>query len=406
MIKPKLHLPRVGRRGLLLGLSAMAMSGQARLAMASGAAGTAKPDARLVVVLLRGAMDGLAAVQAYGDPDFAALRGPLALPEPGQEGGVLDLGGFFGLHPGLGRVHQMYKANQALVLHAVAGAYRSRSHFDAQDMLESGASERLSSGWLNRALQAMPERRQAAGARLGLAVGFDLPLLLRGPAPVGMYAAPRGARPDPDLYARFYDLAHDDPVIGPAVMEGMRARGFATDRLEENMRKAGGGFSALAGIAGKLLSTADGPRVAALDVGGWDTHQAQASRLNGPLRQLDEGLGALKAQLGYAWAQTAVLVITEFGRTVRVNGSQGTDHGTGTVAFLLGGAVAGGKVATDWPGLGTGKLFENRDIQPTADLREIAKGLLKDHLGLSQSALEAAFPDSEGVRPRGGLLTA
>lgn len=400
------HLPRIGRRGLLLGLSALAVAGQARLAIAAGAARTAKPDARLVVILLRGAMDGLAAVQPYGDPDFRELRGPLALAEPGQEGGTLDLGGFFGLHPALPRLHAMFRDNQALMLHAVAGAYRSRSHFDAQDMLESGADERLSSGWLNRALQAMPSRTTTGAARIGLAVGLDMPLLLRGPAPVGMYAAPRGARPDPDLYARFHDLTHDDPVIGPAVQEGMRARGFVSERLDEGMRRSGGGFPALCGVAGRLLADPDGPRVAALDIGGWDTHQAQTNRLTVPLQRLDEGLGALKAQAGEAWKQTAVLIVTEFGRTVRINGSQGTDHGTGGVAILAGGAVAGGRVATDWPGLGTGKLFENRDLQPTADLREIAKGLLRDHLGLPPHALEAAFPGSLTVPPRGGLLTA
>jgi uncharacterized protein (DUF1501 family) len=400
------HLPQLGRRGLLLGLSAMAVAGQARLALAEARPSDGPEEARLVVVLLRGAMDGLAVVQAYGDPDFAALRGSLASAAPGQEGGTLDLGGFFGLHPALSRLHQMYSDNQALILHAVAGPYRTRSHFDAQDLMESGAPERLNSGWLNRALQAMPGRPDQRGARTGLAVGLDMPLILRGQVPVGMYASPRGARPDPDLYARFAELAHDDPLVGPAVLEGMRSRGFATERLEEGLRKAGGGFPALCGIAGKLLADPTGPRVAALETGGWDTHASQMGRLNYPLRQLDEGLGALRVQLGDAWRHTAVLVMTEFGRTVRVNGNQGTDHGTGGVAFLVGGAVAGGRVATDWPGLGAGKLFENRDLQPTLDLREVAKGLLRDHLRLPPEALEAAFPGSGAVAPKGGLLTA
>ncbi|MBC9175426.1 DUF1501 domain-containing protein [Pseudoroseomonas ludipueritiae] len=402
MSKTLPHLPRLGRRGFLLGLSAMAVAGQARLALAHAA--PTRQDARLVVVLLRGALDGLAAVQAYGDADFTALRGPLALPEPGQENSLLDLGGFFGLHPSLTRMHEMYQANQALIIHAAAGAYRTRSHFDAQDMLESGASERLNSGWLNRALEAVPER-PGADARTGLAVGLDMPLLLRGKVPVGMYATPRGSRPDPDLYVRFADLAHDDLLLGPVVMEGLRARGFAADRLDDGLRKAGG-FPALCGAAGRLLADPAGPRVAALETGGWDTHAAQMSRLSYPLRQLDEGLGALKAQLGDAWQHTAVLVMTEFGRTVRVNGNQGTDHGTGGAAFLLGGAVAGGKVAADWPGLGAGKLLEDRDLQPTVDLREIAKGLLRDHLQLPAQALEAAFPDSREVMPKSGLLAA
>jgi uncharacterized protein (DUF1501 family) len=232
-----------------------------------------------------------------------------------------------------------------------------------------------------------------------------MPLLLRGKVPVGMYATPRGGRPDPDLYARFADLAHDGPLLGPAVLEGLRTRGFAADRIDDGLRR-GGGFPALCGIAGRLLADPAGPRVAALETGGWDTHAAQMSRLNTPLRQLDEGLEALRGQLGGAWRQTAILVMTEFGRTVRVNGNLGTDHGTGGAAFLLGAAVAGGRVVADWPGFGAGRLFENRDLQPTLELREVAEGLLRDHLKLPPHALEAAFPSSSQVMPKGGLLAA
>jgi uncharacterized protein (DUF1501 family) len=399
------HLPRLGRRGLLLGLSASALLGGARLALASTPPTTGRADARLVIVLMRGALDGLSAVPAYGDPDFAAHRGELGLPQPGQEGGLLDLGGFFGLHPVMTRMHGFYTANEATILHAVAGPYRTRSHFDAQDLMESGASERLSSGWLNRALGGLPVAPGNAGARTGLAVGEDLPLLMRGDQRVSMYAPPRNLMPDPDLYARLADLAHDDPLLGPALTEGLRTRGFSKGLLEPEMQR-GGGFARLAAVAGRLLAAPSGPRVAALEIGGWDTHSGQNNRLRGPLGQLDEGLGNLRTELGDAWKHTAVLVMTEFGRTVRVNGNAGTDHGTGTVAFLVGGAVAGGKVLTDWPGLAQSKLFENRDLQPTMDLREVAKGLLRDHLKLSPAAVAAAFPESGSIAVRDKLLRA
>ena len=163
-------------------------------------------------------------------------------------------------------------------------------------------------------------------------------------------------------------------------------------------------FPALARSAGEMLRAPNGPRIAALELGGWDTHAAQTNRLTGPLKQLDAGLVALKAALGPAWAQTAVLVMTEFGRTARVNGTKGTDHGTGTVAFVLGGAVAGGRVKATWPGLGSGQLFENRDLAPTTDLRAVAKGILAAHLGLTSPALTKIFPDSDAVSPMAGLI--
>lgn len=387
----------VTRRGLLLGLGATLVLGRTRAAFAQ-----APGERRLVVVLLRGALDGLFAVQPYGDADFAPLRGPLALPEPGQEGGLLDLGGRFGLHPAFAELHALFRANEALAIHAVAGPYRSRSHFEAQDLLEAGAEQRLSSGWLNRALQAMPSQGQA---RAGLAIGTGVPLLLRGPAPVGTYAPPGLDRPSEDLVHRIAALQAADPRLGPAFQEGMRARGFAAGALgAPSSDPDRGSFPRLAQAAGRLLAERAGPRVAALELGGWDTHAAQINRIQGPIRALDAGLAQLKAALGEHWARTAVLVITEFGRTARVNGNVGTDHGTGGVAFLLGGAVAGGRVVADWPGLKPDRLFENRDLQPTADLRAIAKALLRDHLRLGERAVAAAFPGSEAVAPMRGLL--
>jgi len=388
-----------GRRGFLLGLAATLALGNVRAAFAQ-----LPGERRLVVVVLRGAMDGLHVVPPYGDPGLAALRAEHAMAEPGREGGALDLGGRFGLHPALAGLHAMYAANEALVLHAVAGPYRSRSHFEAQDLLESGATERLTSGWLNRALQALPN---SGGARAGLAVGTGVPLLLRGPVPVGSYAPPGLARPSEELIHRIQALQAADPRLGPVFAEGMRARGFADQTIGGRDRAPDRfNFPRLAAAAARLLAEANGPRVAVLEIGGWDTHAAQAARIAGPLRALDDGLKEMKAGLGPHWARTAVLVVTEFGRTARFNGNQGTDHGTGGVAFLVGGAVAGGRVLADWPGLAGANLLENRDLQPTRDLRSLAKGLLRDHLRLPERAVAQAFPDSAAAAPQSGLLRA
>ncbi len=394
------HLPAFGRRAALLGLAAAMTLPRARVAFAQ-----APGEARFVVVLLRGGLDGLFAVQPYADPALRELRGPLALPEPGQEGGLLDLGGRFGLHPRMTNLHAMYAGNEALILHAVAGNWRTRSHFDAQDLLESGADQRLASGWLNRALSAIAPRPGAQ--HTGLAVGTDMPLLMRGPTQVANYAPRGSATPPPDLLARVAELNAADPLTGPAIAEGLRIRGYAVSTLGEAAAvrpQPGGAFRALALSAGRLMSQPDGPRVAAFELGGWDTHAQQVNRLNGPLFQLDEGFGALKESLGEHWRRTAVLVVTEFGRTARVNGTMGTDHGTGGVAFLLGGAVAGGKVGGNWPGLSRDNLFQDRDLAPTTDLRTIAKGLLRDHLKLAPQAVARAFPGSDTAAPMGGLL--
>ena len=385
----------ISRRSALLGLGAAVSLGRVSLAMAA-----APTERRFVVVLLRGALDGLAAVTPYGDPAFAALRGDV---RPGGDGGLLDLGGFYGLHPALSGLHAMYGQGELLPVHAVAGPVRTRSHFEAQDLMESGAEQRMNSGWLNRAVQGMAP---VGPNGLPLSVGVSLPLLLRGPAMVGAFAPQGFQQPQPDLYARLVALHERDPVTGPAIREGLQERGFAGSTLGVDKSPERYAFPALAAAAGRLLAAADGPRIAAMELGGWDTHAAQGARLVGPLRQLDAGLVALKEALGPAWRQTAVLVITEFGRTVRLNGTGGTDHGTGAAAFVAGGAVAGGRVLADWPGLGAGRLFEARDLQPTLDVRALAKGLLGSHLGLSATAVARAFPGSDAVAGMRGLLRA
>lgn len=390
----------LSRRSALLGLATTISIGRTTLAVAA-----APTDNRLVVVILRGALDGIAAVAPYGDPGLVVLRGEIVPPAPGQPNGVLDLGGFYGLHPALTGLHDMYKANELLPIHAVAGAYRVRSHFEAQDYLESGADHRMTSGWLNRVVAALPSAETTRPDGEALAVGVSVPLLLRGPAQVANWAPHGFAQPASDLYTAIAALNRNDPIIGPAIAEGLRARGFSASVMDgEEEPKDKYAFPALARSAGEMLRAADGPRIAALELGGWDTHTAQTNRLTGPLRQLDAGLVALKATLGAAWAQTAVLVMTEFGRTARVNGNRGTDHGTATVAFVLGGAVAGGQVRATWPGLTSSQLFENRDLAPTTDLRAVAKGILSVHLGLGPAALATIFPNSDGVSAMGTII--
>ena len=389
--------PRLSRRHALLGLTAALSFGRASLALAS-----AMTERRLVVILLRGALDGLSVVQPYGEGAFAGLRGELALGGPNQPGGVLDLGGFYGLHPAMPHLHAMYAGGDALLIHAAAGHYRSRSHFEAQDYLESGADQRLSSGWLNRAVGLMP----GGGREIGLSLGLSAPLLLRGRARVEAYAPDHFSRPDADLYQRLLTISQGDPVVGPAMAEGLRQRGFAAAALSGQAAdpRRDRSFEMLADAAARLLAQPDGPRVAALEIGGWDTHAGQKRRLENVLGQLDLGLAALKAGLGDAWRSTVVLAVTEFGRTAAINGTGGTDHGTASVAMLAGGAVLGGRVRADWPGLGPGQLFEGRDLAPTTDVRSVIKGVLVEHLGIAAGRMEAVLPGSLAVGVMGGVI--
>jgi len=406
---------RLDRRGLLLGLSAFGLAG---FGTAGGrAAFAALPgERRLVVIILRGGLDGLAAVAPYADPSYRAARGEHALPEPGREGGALDLGGTFGLHPAMVGFHALYRSGEAAIIHAVAGPYRGRSHFDGQDWMESGAEQRLSGGWLNRAVAAAwPSEATArsSASRKGLAAGLNVPLLMKGPARIANYAPQTFPRLSEDAMRRLAGLYAADPLLGPVVADGRAGRAFADGALGQGHGPAANAgtersaFRSLALAAGRLLAAADGPRVAALELGGFDTHALQAQRLAGALATLDDGLAALKEGLGGAWGQTAVLAMTEFGRTVAANGTAGTDHGTGGVAFLAGGAVAGGAVRGTWPGLAPGQLYEGRDLAPTTDLRAIAKALVAAQLGLSEDVLATAvFPGSSAVSPMRGLLRA
>ena len=381
------------RRHLLLGTAALASP--ISLALAATAPNAHPDDARFVFVLLRGGLDGLGAVPAIGDADFAAARGPLA--NFGAAPLALE-GTPFALHPSLEALHGLYRSGELAVVHATGLPYRDRSHFDAQQVLESGGSKpyELASGWLGRALAAH-------GNRAGLALTTAVPLVLRGSERIDTWAPSALPEPTPDLLARLEFLYAGDAALGPALAraKALREQPGMTQRPD-----AGGGRAAavaLARKAGELIGAAQGPRVAVLEMGGWDTHLNQAApagALANNLRTLDAALAALRESLGTAWSRTVVVVATEFGREVAVNGTQGTDHGTGGAAFVLGGAVQGGRVLGDWPGLARAQRFEGRDLRITTDLRSVLKGVLGDHLRVPNAVIEqTVFPNSAAVRP-------
>jgi uncharacterized protein (DUF1501 family) len=370
----------------------------------------APTDRRLVVVILRGGLDGLAAVPPYADPDYRAQRGGLALAEPGSGDGALDLDGRFGLHPALEPLHALYRQRELVVFHAVATPYRERSHFDGQDLLENGTARPRGAddGWLNRALALYG----GTDRRLGLAVGQTVPLILRGAQAVGSWAPRVLPRIEDDFLTRLAGLYKQDAVLGPALAEAIRTQEMSDEVLGRDMggggadksRKRLRGARALPMLVentGKLLADARGPRIAVLEVGGWDTHANQGLLTGGLARNLKAlagGVTGLKAAMAPVWDRTAVLVVTEFGRTVRPNGTNGTDHGTAGVAFLAGGRLAGGRVVTQWPGLAGGKLYEGRDLAPTMDMRAVFKAVLTGHLGLPDADIDRhVFPDSQRI---------
>nr|WP_298686437.1 DUF1501 domain-containing protein [uncultured Dongia sp.] len=397
----------LSRRHLLaLGAATAASVMPLRLAFAN-----AELQQRLVVILLRGAMDGLHAVPPVGDRDYRSLRGALALPEPGAADGALPLDSQFALHPSLATVKQLYESGEATIVHAVASPYRDRSHFDGQDLLENGSMRPhgLSDGWLNRLLPLLPGGRQK---RLGLALGAEMPLILRGPQDVASWAPSTLPAASDDFLERVAAMYTAAPELSRALATALDTQAMATGA---GVMDQGGGNARrqsvlLAEVAGKMLSEPNGPRIAVMDVPGWDTHSGQGlaqGRMAQALGQLDASIAALRKTLGAHWQDTVVLTLTEFGRTAVPNGSGGTDHGTASAAFVMGGSAAGGKVLGAWPGLSESQLYQGRDLAPTTDLRSLIMGVLAPHFGLSQTALAAnVFPGDADLAPMRGLLRA
>ena len=351
----------------------------------------APTNKRFVFIIQRGAADGLATLVPYADPAYAAVRGSLA------DGQQVKLDGMFGLHPMLAQSAALYRSGEALFAHAVASPYRDRSHFDGQNVLETGGAQAyaVKDGWLNRLLTVLPQAEKRA-----IAVAATVPMALRGPVEVASYAP--SALPDAtdDLLARVTQLYQGDAQLHGLWEQAMATRTLTGDLAGDDGRNA----AATGALAVRLLAPADGARVAMIETGGWDTHSGQQGRLAAQLRGLDAMIAAIKSGLGPAWTDTMVLVATEFGRTVAVNGTGGTDHGTASAAMLFGGGVKGGRVIADWPGLAAANLYEGRDLKPTTNLDGFIAGAVASHFAIDPArAVAALFPRAGAVRAVEGL---
>lgn len=371
-----------------LGASSLLTLWPGASALASGS------DTRLLVVLLRGGLDGLHALPPWADPAYARLRGALAPDDP------LKLDGAFALHPSLKFMHQLYGEKQLLPVVAVAPPYRQRSHFDAQDCLENGtAKPGGNTGWLNRCVSALP------GAE-GLAIATVMPLILRGQGDATTWSPPLPDDINPILLQKLQPLYAADPALAEAFSRAIETEGASDMPTQSNRgNRAGVQLPQTMAAAARFMAKPEGPRIGFVEDSGWDTHGNQAGVLARKLTELDNALRVYREGMATQWNRTAVLIVTEFGRTAAVNGTGGTDHGTGGVAFLAGGGVRGGRIAGDWPGLGASDLNEGRDLRATGDLRGLFKGVLATQLGLPESALDMrVFPESGSVKPFDGLF--
>jgi uncharacterized protein (DUF1501 family) len=436
----------ISRRSLLIQAAGLGVSVSFLGGSAFAAADGAMARRKMVVVICRGGMDGLTVSPPVGDPDYAALRGGVAV-APDQ---ALKLDETFGLHPALQSVHALALKGQARIAPAIASPDRARSHFEAQDVLETGAAQvyGVNTGWLNRTLEVMGPSKVE-----GLSVGATAPLILRGKVQAASWSPGKGVDETARLPTLLQDLYKADPLMGPAFARGLETEAMAQAAMTAlnpaplpvsadaasmapkamwknavNTRTAvpqvmappaaTQDAQAIAGqrqareAARKLGATLagfmvqpGGPRIAAISLDGWDTHAGQVGQLNSRLSYLDAVLDGLNTGLGDEWRNTVVVAATEFGRTARVNGTGGTDHGTGSTALVLGGGLKPGGIVGDWPTLKQEALFENRDVRPTLDMRGLFKGVLADHLGVDRAALETkVFPDSADAKPVTGLV--
>jgi len=353
----------------------------------------AATERRFVFIIQRGAADGLNTVIPYADPAYARLRGPLAI----DTSTALKLDGTFALHPALTKLRELYGAGEASFLHAVASPYRDRSHFDGQNVLETGGKSpyQLKDGWMNRLLGLLPRAGKDA-----IAFSPAVPLALQGAAPVTTYAPSTLPEANEDLLMRVQQLYAQDRQLHTIWTSALEARGMAGDRMGGGPRRQEP--AVLGRMAAGFLARADGPRIAMIETSGWDTHSGQNARLATQLRGLDALVGALREGMGAAWAQTVVLVATEFGRTVAANGTGGTDHGTGSAAMVIGGAVQGGRIVADWPGLAPADLYEGRDLKPTLALDTLIASLCAEAFALdAQRTARVLFPEAgRGEAPR------
>lgn len=371
----------------------MCLGGIATFALPGVTFAQVKHDGRFVFVLLRGGFDGLAAVVPYGDDAYERLRSGFSF----DESELFALNTTFGLAPGLAPLRELWQANELIALHAMAIPFRTRSHFDGQAILETGIDRPIGSsdGWMNRLLQVM------SGKPAGIAIAAGMPRSLSGPFEVQTWSpAQLGAvddqylqrlgalyRTDQALYGRFEAAIQQQDTVGEEPM----ARGNARSN----------GVSSIMQAAAKILRQPDGPNIAAMEFSGWDTHANQGlagGALDRLLSQLAEGLMTFRRDMGPAWSNTTVVVMTEFGRTARPNGTRGTDHGTAGAGFVLGPKIAKSAVYADWPGLDDRSLFEGRDLKATLDVRAVLKGAIAGSFDLSKAQLDRVFPNAPETR--------
>ena len=379
---------RISRRRALHLLGAG--TGAAILPLATATAGA--DDTRLIVIILRGGVDGLSLLAPLGDPDYAGQRRALAL----NAGEALPLDGFFALHPALTALHPLWSAGQLTGFHALATPYRNRSHFDAQLVLENGLDQPrgAADGWLNRAVQGMARQSGADPASLGLSVGQTPPLIMRGTVPLQSWAPTTLPSADEAVLLKIADLWAGDPVLGPHMAQALAVNDMQTDMpdMSRNARRtARRNFGRLVGASLPVITRPHAQRITVLEMSGWDTHVQQGTirgRFARQMADLNAGLANLITGLQGSWHRTAVLLLTEFGRAVHPNGNGGSDHGTGGAALLFGGALAASGVRTDWPGLGESNLLTARDLKPTRDLRSLYHAVLQDHLHISGQELD------------------
>lgn len=367
---------------------------------------------KLVVIICRGGMDGLSVSPPVGDANYAALRGSIAL----QRDQVRMLDETFGLHPELKTVYALAQKGQARIAPAIASPDRARSHFEAQDVLETGSAKvyGAETGWLNRTLEALAPVRRVEG----LSVGTTAPLILRGKVQAASWSPGKLVDETARLPGLLQDLYKSDPLLGPAFARGLETEAMAETAMAgmpasgsmaapDLARNRGGAETArkLGSTLGGFMTQAGGPQIAAVSLDGFDTHANQPGQIATRLSYMDAVLDGLHQGLGAEWKNTVVIAVTEFGRTARVNGTGGTDHGTASTGVILGGALKPGGIVGDWPGLADKALFENRDTAPTLDMRGLFKGVLVDHLGVDRALLDRkVFPDSADVKPLAGLV--
>ena len=379
---------------------------------------------KLVVILLRGAVDGLSVVAPYGDRNYAGNRPSLAIAPPGTQEGLVRLDSLFGMHPALARLTPYWEQGSLGFVHASGSPDPTRSHFDAQDYLESGTPGRKSTadGWMNRLLAVMPGPSAPTRA---VNMGATPPRIFSGPASVaslglGPKAMDSKAIDDPAMQAALAKLYAGDDALGRSYRDATEGRGEMRKSMQTGM--AGGmtgarvdptadagapsarSFAADAGRLGALIRNDRHTQLAFTSVGGWDTHVNQGAakgQLANRLASLGEGIDALAKGLGDSLADTVIVVLSEFGRTVRQNGTNGSDHGRGNVIWLLGGPVAGGRMIGEWPGLETAALADGRDLAVVTDFRLVLRPIVQQHLGVNDAGLERVFPGlAVGTSPR------